>query len=237
VYRGDVFQLVDQAVGFVASRINARVGERKKKAQFDVDYEIPLQAITEAIVNAVAHRDYTSNASVQVMLFKNRLEVWSPGTLPLGMTIERLKKPHSSVPVNPLLATPMYLSGYIDRAGTGTKDIIDRCESYGLKTPEFIQEEDFRVVLWRASEQSTDQPTDQAEKRVRKIVELLSIPRKRAELQALVGIRHNDTFRKNYLSAAIAEGYVTSSHPDNPTHPDQLYFLTEKGKAWLNKQP
>ncbi|KAA6320323.1 hypothetical protein EZS27_029892, partial [termite gut metagenome] len=73
VYRGTVFQLIDQAVDFVMSRIDARVGTREKSTQVDVDYELPLDAVTEAIVNAVTHRDYTSNGSVQVMLFKNRL--------------------------------------------------------------------------------------------------------------------------------------------------------------------
>ena len=44
-------------------------------------YEIPREVVAEAIVNAVAHRDYTSNGSVQVMLFADRLEVWNPGRL------------------------------------------------------------------------------------------------------------------------------------------------------------
>ncbi len=46
------------------------------------DYELPREAVAEAIVNAVVHRDYTSNASVQVMLFADRLEIWNPGELP-----------------------------------------------------------------------------------------------------------------------------------------------------------
>lgn len=55
IYEGNVFELVEQAVSFVASRIDARVGERDKSAQVDVDYELPLQAVTEAIVNAIGH--------------------------------------------------------------------------------------------------------------------------------------------------------------------------------------
>jgi len=63
---------------------------------------------TEAIVNAVAHKDYTSNASVQVMLFADRLEVWNPGELPPSLTPERLREPHPSIPHNPLIAEPLY---------------------------------------------------------------------------------------------------------------------------------
>jgi len=58
-------------------------------------------------VNAVAHSDYTSNGSVQVMLFNDRLEIWNPGSLPPGWTVEKLKKRHPSIPANPLLARPM----------------------------------------------------------------------------------------------------------------------------------
>ena len=74
------------------------------------------------------------------MLFKDRLEIWNPGRLPYGLTPEKLKKPHSSIPANLLLAEPMYLAGYIERIGTGTGDIIRWCKGAGLpKEPEFIQ--------------------------------------------------------------------------------------------------
>ena len=145
VYRGDVFELIDQAVAFVMSRINARVGARDKGIVVDVDYELPIGAVTESIVNAVAHRDYTSNASIQVMLFKDRLEIWSPGFLPMGMTIEKLSKPHNSIPTNPLLANPMYLAGTIERMGTGTRDIIAQCKANDLKDPKFIQDDILRL--------------------------------------------------------------------------------------------
>jgi predicted HTH transcriptional regulator len=83
------------------------------------------------------------------MLFRNRLEVWNPGTLPYGLTPEKLLQPHPSVPANPILANPIYLAGYIERMGTGTRDIVNKCRAIGLKDPEFIQEEDFKVILWR----------------------------------------------------------------------------------------
>jgi len=84
-------------------------------------YEIPQEVVAEAIVNAVVHRDYTSNASVQVMLFKDRLEVWNPGSLPPTLTLEQLRGPHASVPHNPLLAEPMYerIAGQVTGQVTG----------------------------------------------------------------------------------------------------------------------
>ena len=85
------------------------------------------------------------------MLFKDRLEVWSPGGLPRGMTIGKLFAAHKSVPVNPLLARAMYLKGYIEKSGTGTGDMIAKCASWGVPAPEWYEDapDDFRVVLKR----------------------------------------------------------------------------------------
>ena len=158
IYGGTVFDQVDMAVTFVMSRIDQRVGERIHSARVDVTPELPAQAVREVIVNAVVHRDYTSTGSVQVMLFKDRLEVWNPGRLPQGMTIDKLSSVHASRPVNPVLANPVYLTGYIEQMGTGTTDIIERCEKAGLRTPEFYQDEDFRTILWRPESADEQDP-------------------------------------------------------------------------------
>ncbi|MCW5550889.1 MAG: DUF4062 domain-containing protein [Verrucomicrobiae bacterium] len=149
VYKGTVFELVDQAVDFVLSKINLSVGTRAAGPQAPVSYEIPREVVAEAIVNAVAHRDYTSNGSVQVMLFADRLEVWNPGALPPSLTLEMLRLPHGSVPGNPLLAEPLYLTRYIERMGTGTRDMIRRCREAGLPEPEFAVSDGFVTTVRR----------------------------------------------------------------------------------------
>ena len=105
----------------------------------------------EAIVNAVCHRDYASAASVQVMLFKDRLEIWSPGPLPKGMTLAKMYKRHKSYPANPLLAYAMFLRKYVEQTGTGTGDIIARCREWGLPDPQWQVEDgdDFVMVMPR----------------------------------------------------------------------------------------
>ena len=140
IYKGTLFELVDQAVNFVMSKIARAVGTRALGPQAPVTYELPREAVAEAIVNAVAHRDYTSNASVQVMLFADRLEVWNPGELPLALTIPQLRRPHASIPRNPLIAEPMFLARYAEKAGSGILDMIARCQQAGLPAPEFRQD-------------------------------------------------------------------------------------------------
>ena len=132
------------------SKVTRAVGTREKSSQAPVEYEFPREAVGEALVNAVAHRDYTSNASVQVMLFSDRLEVWNPGELPPGLTPDLLRRPHASIPRNPLVAEPLFLAHYIEKAGTGTLDMIALCGEAGLPEPEFRQEGgQFVMTMWR----------------------------------------------------------------------------------------
>jgi predicted HTH transcriptional regulator len=150
IYKGTVFELVDQAADFVLTKINRRIGTREHSVQAPAEYELPKEAVTEAIVNAVAHRDYNSNASVQVMLFADRFEVWNPGELPPSLTPERLREPHPSIPRNPLIAEPLYLVRYIEKAGSGTLDMIERCGEAGLPSPDFEERAgQFVSTLWR----------------------------------------------------------------------------------------
>ena len=149
VYKGTVFELVDQAVGFVLSKIDLAVGTRAETIQAPVAYEIPKEVVTEAIVNAVAHRDYTDNSSVQVMLFADRLEVMNSGRLPPPLTVEKLRVAHQSLPANPLIAESMYLLRYIEKMGTGTVDMIRRCAEAGLPEPEFEAGAGFMTRIWR----------------------------------------------------------------------------------------
>lgn len=244
VYKGDVFQLVDQAVDFVLSKINVSVGTRELSNQVPIEYELPRGAVTEAIVNAVAHRDYTSNGSVQVMLFKDRLEIWNPGHLPFGLSTAKLRHPHNSIPANPLLAEPMYLAGYIERMGTGTSDIIRLCKEKGLKAPQFIQEEAFRTVIWRThtgeatgevTGEATGEVSGEVTGEVQRVVLVLSGEMKRIEIQDVLELKHQEYFRDNYLLPAIDAEYVELTFPDNPKHPNQRYRLTAKGIA-LKKQ-
>ena len=151
VYKGTVFQLVDQAVDFVLGKIDRRVGTRSESARAPRTYEIPPEVVTEAVVNAVAHRDYTSNGSVQVMLFADRLEVRNPGRLSPSLTLEELRVAHNSVPGNPFLAESLYLVEYIERMGTGTLDMIRRCVEAGLPEPEFAVTDGFVTTVRRAA--------------------------------------------------------------------------------------
>lgn len=152
IYRGTVFEQIDQALDFVMSRVDHWVGARDavESAQAPARSEFPIEAVREAIVKAVCHRDYTDDGSVQVMLFRDRLEVLNPGTLPRGWTAANLLQTHDSKPHNGILATAMQWAGYVEKSGYGTEDIVRKCKAWGLRDPEYHPSAvDFRLVLWR----------------------------------------------------------------------------------------
>jgi len=149
-YEGRLVEVIDEAVEFVLGKIDRHVGTRSESAQVPVTFEIPRSVILEAIVNAVAHRDYRSNGFVQVIVFSDRMEIWNPGELPQGLTPDRLREPHGPMPRNPLIAEPLYRIKYVEKAGTGTTDMIADCRKAGLPEPDFEQRGPYFVVtVWR----------------------------------------------------------------------------------------
>ncbi|MBU4418749.1 MAG: DUF4062 domain-containing protein [Candidatus Omnitrophica bacterium] len=120
IYNGNLFDQIDRAVAFVLSSIKLPVIQQEHTAQVKRPPEIPLFAVQEAIVNALAHRNYNDVSGIQAMVFIDRVEIWNSGSLPSQLTISDLKKPHRSFPGNPLLAEVFYLADYIQKAGSGT---------------------------------------------------------------------------------------------------------------------
>ena len=154
------------------------------------------------------------------------------GKLPQGTTITKLTKEHNSNPVNPVLANPVYLTGYIEQMGTGTTDIIDHCLEYGLRKPEFHQDDDFRVVLWRPEVQERGKETGEVDDKMKRIIlTIRGNTVSSAEIMKKMNLTGLDSFRKRYLIPSIEKGYVAPLYPDAPKRPDQAYYLTEKGLA------
>lgn len=151
IYNGNLFDQVDRAVAFVLSSIKLPVIQQEYTAQVKRPPEIPSFAVQEAIVNAIAHRSYNDASGIQVMVFIDRVEIWNSGSLPSQLTIADLKKPHRSFPGNPLLAEVFFLADYIQKAGSGTIEMVKQCKQAGLPEPEFVNNRgyEFRTILAR----------------------------------------------------------------------------------------
>ena len=236
IYKGTAFQLVDQAVDFVLSKIALSVGTRAESVQAPVAYEIPKEVVREAIVNAVAHRDYTSNASVQVMLFSDRLEILNPGRLPPSLTLEQLRETHPSVPNNRLLARSLYLTQYIEEMGTGTLDMIRRCRDANLREPEFTDSSGFKITIWRATppEQIKVQPESLPGDLKSRVLNLLADgPLSRSELSKKLGQKEVSGQLKKVFRDLLTDKMIEYTLPEKRRSPRQQYRLTEEGEISL----
>ena len=81
-------------------------------------YEIPPDAIRELIINAAVHRSYLDHGNIQVAIYDDRLEITSPGKLPMGQTLERMKEGYSQIR-NEALASAFSYMNLIEHWGSG----------------------------------------------------------------------------------------------------------------------
>ena len=255
IYKGTVFELVDQAVDFVMAKIDRAVIPQDNAVASQVKYELPYKAVREAIVNAVTHRDYTSNASVQVMLFADRLEVWNPGELPPTLTLAGLRVPHASIPHNPLIAEPMFLATYAEKAGSGILDMIQLCRAAGVRPPEFRQDSgQFVQTLWRPKTVATPPVAPPVTGQVgvhdgvhdgvydgsltrteRDILSCLKTPKPTPEILTQLGYPRRTRNYETAMNRLLSLRLIEMTLPDKPRSKSQKYRLTAKGQALISK--
>ena len=135
VLEGTIPELREKAMKFILEHI-------KHGIFFDANrrydkWEYPLRALEEVLNNALAHREYFSNAEIQLSIYDDRIEVWNPGELPSPLTLEDLRREHKSIPRNKFLADKLFLIKYIEEWGRGTNRIIDEMRENELPEPEF----------------------------------------------------------------------------------------------------
>jgi ATP-dependent DNA helicase RecG len=97
--------------------------------------EYPIAAIREMLLNALVHRNFMG-APIQIRVYEDKINIWNEGSLPDGLTLDALKRSHSSRPRNPIIADVCFKGGYIDAWGRGTIRIIDTCKQAELPEPE-----------------------------------------------------------------------------------------------------
>ena len=126
----------------------------KQKIHFEGLYRIetgeyPREAMREVLLNALVHRNYMG-APIQIRVYDDKMNIWNDGGLPTGISLESLKRPHSSNPRNPIIAGVCFKGGLIDAWGSGTVKIIETCLQAGLPEPELIEQDGgFFVTLFK----------------------------------------------------------------------------------------
>jgi len=144
--KDDLLTQFNEAVNFLKKHLNVR-SEIRAVNRFDI-YELPLDALREAVVNAIVHRDYAiKGTSIYVRIYDDRVEIENPGGLPAGITKQDFGK--SSVRRNPIIADLFHRMGKVERMGSGIERMIDLMRETGLKDPLFEMDTFFRVIFYR----------------------------------------------------------------------------------------
>jgi len=110
--------------------------------------EYPYEALREAIINALIHRDYSGTSQIQIRVYPDKLMIMNEGKLPPEIPVEKLKTNHLSIPRNTLLAKIFYYAGFIESWGHGTIKIVENCIEQGLPEPDFVEENGVMTVAF-----------------------------------------------------------------------------------------
>lgn len=134
VIEGNLFVQVDRVVDLLRTKYS------KARISYDGIYRretppAPSSALREAVMNAIVHRDYSNPAPIQIRVFDDRIELWNPGALPLGWTLEELMATHASAPQNPVIANAFFRAGMIEAWGRGIADIVRSCRAAATAEP------------------------------------------------------------------------------------------------------
>ncbi|PKQ02579.1 MAG: ATP-dependent DNA helicase RecG, partial [Alphaproteobacteria bacterium HGW-Alphaproteobacteria-11] len=149
---GDLVEagLVEQAIDFVRrnTQMKAQIGTDGRREE---RWDYPLEAVREAIVNAIAHRDYTiGGIDIELSLYADRIEVISPGNLPNTVTVEKMRLGYRATR-NELIKEVLRDYRYIEASGLGVpRKIIRGMKEHNGTEPDLIEEESrFTVRLWK----------------------------------------------------------------------------------------
>ncbi len=158
LFTGNIFDLLIKGESYLKEHMNWRAdlsGSRRKEIP-----EVPIRALSEALVNSFCHRDYFRREGNKIAVFKDRIEIYNPGAFPKNKTPEDfIKKEEESILRNPTIAHNLYLSENIEKWGPGLKRIYEECINSNVKV-EFLELSDgFKVVFYRREE--TPQVTPQ----------------------------------------------------------------------------
>ena len=228
-YTGPLWEQIDEAFQFVLRNIHlgaAIVGIYRQ----DI-YEIPPEAIRELIINAMVHRSYLDHGTIQVAVYDNRLEITSPGKLPMGQTMERMKEGYSKIR-NEALAHAFAYMNLIEHWGSGIPRIIDKVKAAGLREPEFIGGEvDLRINIYRGqvdgtvvdSNTAVKPPANEQEQQIYKYVsENVGITT--AQAMKLLGIKQRRT--REILVKMVENGWLRKEGASRST----IYVKNTEGR-------
>lgn len=220
---GPIPDMLEEAVEFVRRNCRTKTiiddsGNRRDRTEY------PIKAVREAILNALVHRDYsihTENIPVTIEMYRDRMEIKSPGGLYGSMTLESLGKTHPETR-NAALANMLEILNVTENRYSGIPTIYREFREAELPEPAFaVRRGEFKVVFRNniaVSEPEIDK-TDIAEA----IIRFCNIPRSRQELIEFTGKSRYYTMA-TWVLPLVESGRLKMTYPDKPKSPKQKYY-------------
>lgn len=201
-------------------------------------WEYPLEAIREAVTNAVVHRDYSiSGSDIKVAIFDDMLEITSPGPLPDTLASEALGTGRSEIR-NRVLAPIFKELGLIEAWGTGIRRMRAELESYPeveLVLQEVTQAFQVQFVRKKAQEAHVEAQVNLSAIEHRMLSTCAGGPAGSNDLLDAVGYETRTGNFKNSLSKLIDLGLIEMTIPDKPRSSKQRYRITAKGREVVGR--
>lgn len=177
---GSLLEQVDKAIEVIYLKY-MRAKIRYEGIRRIERYFVPEEALREALLNAVCHKQYQSGIPVQVSVYEDRLYVANIGSLPEDWTYEKLMQKHASKPFNPNIASVFYYAGFIESWGRGIEKICSALKADNLPMPEYtVNPGDIMIKftgpedrIIRVTDRVTDKVTDKVTEKERALLRLL----------------------------------------------------------------
>ena len=208
-FKGNLFDLLDQFETYIKEHINWKVDFGKLER--DEIPEVPIDALREALVNSLCHRDYRNPKGNEIAVFKDRVEIYNPGNFPEGLTPDDfIKGGERSILRNPLIAEALFKSKDIEKWGSGLKRIVDECGEKDVKVQFQTLKTGFLVAFLRSPELAEKSSEKSSEKILVLLRENKNIGAK--EIAKIIGISQRAVEKQ--ISQLKAKGIVKRIGPD-----------------------
>ncbi len=223
---GTIPQMLDDSITFVQKNmsvktiIDNKTGNRRDKPEY------PIKAVREAILNALIHRDYsfhTEGTPIQIIFFKDRLEIHNPGGLYGRMTINQLGRVQADTR-NPVLASALEVMGIAENRYSGIPTIMREMDRAGLTEPKFYSERgSFSVKFFNKKVEDITWNTDTKKITDRDLIRFCATPRSRNEITEFLGLTTNYYAMQSYVLPLVEKGLLKMTIPEKPKSRNQKY--------------
>jgi ATP-dependent DNA helicase RecG len=227
---GTIPAMVDEALNFcrrnmkVKTIIDKDTGARRDRTEY------PIDALREAILNAVIHRDYsihTEGTPIQLDFFTDRLEIHSPGNLYGRMSLEQLGVAHPDLR-NPALAVMTETLTAAEHRYSGIPTMRRAMKAHGLPEPKFEnRRNEFVVTFYNAAEQAVPVQQTTVGTAVT-LLEFCRTPRTRQEIADYLGVKTVFYAMQHYVKPLLESGKLVPTIPEKPKSRNQKYYTANQ---------